>query len=47
MAGEPNPLSSFFFWSRTRREIALGPYRMLCGNAVVHSPYVDAGSSTC
>jgi asparagine synthase (glutamine-hydrolysing) len=42
MAGEPNPLSSFFFWSRTRREIALGPYRMLCGNAVVHSPYVDA-----
>jgi len=43
MGGEPNPVSAFFFWNRTRREIALGPYRMLCNNAVVHSPYVDAG----
>ncbi|MFI4942379.1 MAG: asparagine synthase-related protein [Burkholderiales bacterium] len=43
MAGEPNPVSAFCFWNRTRREIALGPYRMLCNNAVVHSPYVDAG----
>jgi asparagine synthase (glutamine-hydrolysing) len=43
MAGEPNPVSAFCFWNRTRREIALGPYRMLCANAVIHSPYVDAG----
>jgi len=41
LADEPNPLSSFVFWNRTRREIALGPYRIL-GQKVVHCPYLDA-----
>ena len=36
-----NPLSSFFFWNRTRREIALLPYRLLAGIPNVYSPYLD------
>lgn len=35
----PNPVSSFFFWNRTRREVALFGYRLL-GN--VQTPYLDA-----
>jgi asparagine synthase (glutamine-hydrolysing) len=36
----PNPVGSFFFWNRTRREIALAPYGML-RDLVVHAPYLD------
>ena len=41
-ADEPNPVSSFFFWNRTRREIALSPYGIFkeVGNAL--TPYLDA-----
>jgi asparagine synthase (glutamine-hydrolysing) len=36
----PNPVASFFFWNRTRREIALSPYGVLRG-VTVHAPYLD------
>jgi len=32
---------SFFFWNRTRREIALASYRILNGGTEVLSPYLD------
>ena len=37
----PNPLSSFFFWNRTRRELALAPYALM-RDVTVYSPYLDA-----
>ena len=40
-AGRPNPVSSFYFANRTRREIALSPYRLLLGIEKVFSPYLD------
>jgi len=36
----PNPVASFFFWNRTRREIALSPYGLLSG-VTVFAPYLD------
>jgi asparagine synthase (glutamine-hydrolysing) len=36
-----NPLASFWFWNRTRREIALSPYALLRTVPRVYSPYVD------
>jgi asparagine synthase (glutamine-hydrolysing) len=39
-ATAPNPVSSFFFWNRTRREIALGPYAVMQG-LTVYAPYLD------
>jgi asparagine synthetase B (glutamine-hydrolysing) len=36
----PNPVSSFFFWNRARREIALGPYALM-RDLTVHAPYLD------
>ena len=36
-----NPLSSFFFWNRTRREIGLVPFGMLAGAARVVTPFLD------
>jgi asparagine synthetase B (glutamine-hydrolysing) len=38
-AKAPNPVGSFFFWNRTRREIALGPYQILSGEVL--APYLD------
>lgn len=38
--GAPNPVGSFFFWNRTRREVALAPYGLL-RDLVVYAPYVD------
>ena len=38
----PNPIASFFFWNRTRREVALAPYGLL-RDVVVHAPYLDHG----
>lgn len=37
----PNPIASFFFWNRTRREIALSPFALLGRRAVVFTPYLD------
>lgn len=37
----PNPIGSFYFWSRTRREIALAPYALLNSVAEVYSPFLD------
>lgn len=39
--GAPNPVGSFFFWNRTRREIALVPYGLLGSLPKVFSPYLD------
>ncbi len=36
----PNPVASFYFWNRTRREIALAPFGLLRG-LTVHTPYLD------
>src|SRR5262249_32628722 len=38
---QPNPVSSFFFWNRTRREIALSPYGLLAIAGTALSPYLD------
>ena len=37
----PNPLNGFYFYNRTRREIALGPYALLSEVGTVFSPYLD------
>jgi hypothetical protein len=37
----PNPFSSFVFWNRTRREIALSTYGILAEVGTVFSPYLD------
>jgi hypothetical protein len=37
----PNPIASFYFWNRTRREIALVPYGLLGGLPQVYAPYLD------
>lgn len=37
----PNPVGSFYFMNRTRREIALMPYRLLSQVETVFSPYLD------
>jgi len=36
-----NPIGSFFFWNRTRRKIAMTPYRILARVGEVWSPYLD------
>jgi hypothetical protein len=36
-----NPIGSFYFWNRTRREIALGPYALM-RDLTVYAPYLDA-----
>ena len=36
-----NPVTSFFFWNRTRRKIAMTPYGMLSGTYTVFAPYLD------
>lgn len=37
----PNPSDAFGFWNRTRREIALAPYALLCGVPTVFAPFLD------
>jgi asparagine synthase (glutamine-hydrolysing) len=39
--GRPNPVGSFFFCNRTRREIALVPYGLLGALPAVYAPYLD------
>jgi asparagine synthase (glutamine-hydrolysing) len=38
----PNPVGAFYLFNRTRREIALSPYRLLGRRLHVHAPYLDA-----
>lgn len=37
----PNPVGSFIFWNRTRREIALAPYSLLKDIPRVYAPFLD------
>ena len=37
----PNPVCSFYFWNRTRREVALSPYRIFGQFETVFSPFTD------
>ncbi|HJW74749.1 MAG TPA: hypothetical protein VJ787_03650, partial [Thermoleophilia bacterium] len=37
----PNPVGSFYFWNRTRREIALSPYGVFGAVPIVYGPYLD------
>jgi asparagine synthetase B (glutamine-hydrolysing) len=39
-ADAANPCASFFFWNRTRREIALSPFSLF-GTFRVYAPYLD------
>lgn len=36
----PNPVASFFFWNRTRREIALAPFALM-RDVTVRTPYLE------
>jgi len=36
-----NPIASFFFWNRTRREIGLSPFAILSDIPTVYCPYLD------
>lgn len=38
-----NPSTMFFFWNRTRREIALAPFGILAGVQTCFCPYLDHG----
>ena len=40
-AGAPNPIGSFFFWNRTRREISLQSYGIMNQSVEVLAPYLD------
>jgi asparagine synthase (glutamine-hydrolysing) len=40
-ADAPNPVSAYFFWTHTRREISLIPFRILSGVRQVHTPFLD------
>lgn len=38
-----NPVGSFYFWNRTRRCVALGPFGLLSRACSVLTPYLDPG----
>lgn len=40
-ADSPNPVAQFYFWNRTRREIALAPWGILPDPPQVFAPYLD------
>jgi asparagine synthase (glutamine-hydrolysing) len=40
-AGAANPTTMFFFWNRTRREIALSPFGVFSGVKTCFCPYLD------
>jgi len=40
-AEHPNPIASFFFWNRTRRDIALYSFGMFSHETTVFAPYLD------
>lgn len=37
----PNPGGQFYFWNRTRREVALAPYALYDPSLQVYSPFLD------
>lgn len=37
----PNPICSFYFWNRTRREVALSPYRIFDRIRTIFTPFTD------
>lgn len=37
-----DPVGQFYFWTRTRRNIALSPFQVLAKNNYVFAPYLDA-----
>ncbi|MEZ5427941.1 MAG: hypothetical protein R2747_16845 [Pyrinomonadaceae bacterium] len=37
----PNPVGSFFFWNRTRRCIAVSPFRLIGETVRINAPYLD------
>jgi hypothetical protein len=39
--GQPDPLKSFNFWNRIRRELALTPYGLMKQVPTVYAPYLD------
>ncbi|MEU3183987.1 asparagine synthetase B family protein [Streptomyces sp. NPDC006923] len=39
--GAAFPAGSFYFWNRTRRAVALTPYRLVPGGPLIHAPYLD------
>jgi len=41
-ANQPNPVGSFCFWNRTRRCVALSPFRLLGNGANIITPFLDA-----
>jgi len=38
----PNPVASYFFWNRTRRKIALAPFRLFGHVPTVYAPFLDS-----
>ncbi|MER6403746.1 asparagine synthase-related protein [Streptomyces viridosporus] len=40
-ADSASPLSSFFFWNRTRRSISAAPFALGDGRVLTHTPYLD------
>ncbi len=40
-ADQPNPVGSFFFWNRTRRCVALSPFRLFDNSINVITPYLE------
>lgn len=40
-ADAPHPVGQFYFWNRTRREVALVPWGLLAGRARVLAPFLD------
>lgn len=39
----PNPVGSFYFWNRTRRCVALSPFRLIRETEHVITPYIEPG----
>jgi asparagine synthase (glutamine-hydrolysing) len=39
--GRPNPVGQFYFWNRTRREIAASPWRLLNASCAALAPYLS------
>ena len=40
-AGHPNPVASFYFWNRTRRCIAVSPFRLFNSSINIVTPYLE------
>ncbi|MGH9820932.1 MAG: hypothetical protein ACRD43_12245, partial [Pyrinomonadaceae bacterium] len=38
---QPNPITSFYFWNRSRRSIALSPFRLFGNSVNIIAPYIE------